>query len=163
MNLQLRNLYGPLYAALHANSATWDAFAANYWPAHGGASYFGGGPVTKEEEERWRLWMREVFAPQNTRIGQLIVENGDLVEDQQFPEAFVAVLAHIAAYRAVMKEWEGGQYDDHTSDLNSPRPELLATVEPIYHRLRAEQSVLIGQVQEVNKSIQATSGPPSGN
>ena len=152
VNLQLRNLYGPLYAALHANNATWDAFAANYWPAHGGRSYFEDGkPLTKQEEQRWRLWMTEVFAPQNARIGELIVQNGDLVEDRDFPAAFVAVLAHIAAYRAVIKEWEARQYGEHTSILNFPREQLLVTVEPIYHRLRAEQSVLIGQVQAVSR------------
>lgn len=158
VNSQLRNLYGPLYAALHANNATWDSFSDNYWPAHDGESYFEvGKPLSNDEREQWMRWMKEVFAPQNEKIAELIVENGDLIEGKEFPEAFVQALAHIAAYRAVIQAWDEGRYDEYTSVIDFPRSELLEAVEPVYHRLREEQAKLIGQVQDLhNQPIQPT-------
>ena len=144
VNLQLRNLYGPLYSTLTANQAIWDAFRKNLWPQHGKAGYFGSGDITDEEKERWRVWMLEVFEPLNTRIEKVILENGDLLVDSELPQEFVDALAHIAAYRALYPKWKDGDFTVHTSLLNFPQG-LLRVIEPAYRGLLQRQKELSGQ------------------
>ena len=145
VNLQLRNLYGPLYATLRANEAVWQAFCEKHWPQHGQPTYFGSGETTDEEGAVWRTWMLEVFEPLNSRIERAILENGDLLEDSELPGEFVEVLAHIASYRALYSKWRNGDFRDHTAALNYPTG-LLKVVEPTYRKLLERQRVLAGQV-----------------
>jgi hypothetical protein len=51
INLQLRNLYGPLYSTLKANQEIWDKFAKKLWPKHGEEEYFGDG-LTQQKRRR---------------------------------------------------------------------------------------------------------------
>ncbi len=144
VNQQLRNLYGPLYSTLKANQAIWDEFHEKLWPKHGQDGYFGDGTnTTKEEEERWRIWMLEVFEPLNARIEKVILENGDLLDESKFPDILVDTLAHIAAYRALYPKWREGDFSVHTSLIDFPMG-LLEAVEPTYHKLLARQRVLSG-------------------
>ncbi|MCR9292384.1 MAG: hypothetical protein NXI32_06675 [bacterium] len=144
VNLQLRNLYGPLYATFRANQAIWDAFCQKFWPAHGQATYFGSGETTEEENERWRTWMLEVFEPLNCRVERAILENGDLLYDNELPQEFVDVLSHIASYRALYPKWKKGDFTEHVGVLNYPAG-LLQIVEPAYHKLLQRQRELSGQ------------------
>lgn len=144
VNLQLRNLYGPLYSTLKANEAIWNEFRKKLWPQHGQGGYFVDG-TTDEEKERWRTWMLEVFEPLNARIEKAILENGDLLDSGGFPDIFIDTLAHIAAYRALYPKWRDGEFSVHTSLIDFPAG-LLAAVEPEYHKLLARQSALSGQV-----------------
>jgi len=144
INLQLRNLYGPLYSTLKANQAIWDEFAKNLWPKHGEEGYFGDGTnTTEEEKERWRIWMLEVFEPLNARIEKVILENGDLLDGSEFPDILVDTLAHIAAYRALYPKWREGDFSYHTSLIDYPMG-LLEAVEPTYLKLLQHQSELSG-------------------
>ena len=144
VNLQLRNLYGPLYSTLKANEAIWSEFVSRLWPEHSQDGYFGDGTnVTDEEKERWRIWMLEVFEPLNSRVEKLILENGDLFEDSKFPDILVDALAHIAAYRALYPKWQEGDFSVHTSLIDFP-PKLLETIEPTYRNLLARQRELSG-------------------
>lgn len=148
-NQQLRCLYGPLYARLRASSAVWNAFVENYWPAHGQRGYFTRGVKTTDEEKaRWRIWMEEVFEPFHAGIEKLIIDHMDLFEDEEFPQAFVDALAHIAAYKAVFRQWKDGDYSEHTSVCNYPAVDLMNVVEPTYLKLRNEQKKLIQGVQQ---------------
>ncbi len=150
VNQQLRLLYGPLYARLLAGSAAWQAFADRYWPSHGQVGFFSEGYETTDgEKARWRLWMKEVFHPLNTKLESLIVDHLDLMEDEEMPQAFVDTLSHIAVYHAVLKQWEDGDYSDHTSIINFPASELMEVVRPAYERLRQEQERLISDTQEM--------------
>lgn len=144
VNLQLRNLYGPLYTTLLANQAIWNAFCHTHWPSHGEASYFGSGQTTEKEKETWRTWMVEVFEPLNLRVERAILENGDLLDGNELPQEFVDVLAHIASYRALYRKWNDGDFSDHTSLLNYPSG-LLQRVEPTYRDLLQRQRSLSGQ------------------
>lgn len=143
VNSQLRDLYGPLYASLRANQSVWKAFTENYWPEHGEDGFFGDGTNTSDKEkETWRIWVIEVFEPLNARIEKSILENGDLLQDGEFPEVFVKALAHIAAYRAVYQRWREGDFSEHTSVCNFP--DLLSEIAPKYHALLDEQRRLTG-------------------
>ncbi|QDT64187.1 hypothetical protein [Calycomorphotria hydatis] len=142
VNMQLRNLYGPLYTTLKANEAIWRKFTTEKWPAHGGDAYFGKElETTPEEKERWRLWMIEVFEPINVRIEKAIIENGDLLIDSKLSEPLINMLAHIAAYRALYPKWQAGDFTDHTSLINFPG-DLLPQVEAAYQKLLKQQRAL---------------------
>ena len=144
VNDQLRLLYGPLYARLAASDAAWNAFWSRHRPSHGQSSYFHPDyKLTAEEQERWRLWMTEVFHPLNKSLEAIIVSHSDLIEDGVMPSAFVSVLAHIATYDAVIAAWEKGDFSHYTSVLNFPGKELAETVQPTYKKLLDKQQRLI--------------------
>lgn len=148
VNDQLRLLYGPLYAVLCAGDAAWEAFSENYWPAHGQESFFPEDEEpTEEETALWRLWMTHVFHPLNEKIEGIIVEHMDLLDDAEVPQAYFDALAHIAAYHAVLRQWEDQDYREHTSIINFPTVDLRNAVEPAFLRLREEQESLIRDVQ----------------
>ena len=146
VNQKLRLLYGPLYARLLAIDTAWKAFAEINWPAHGQSGYFSDGYETTEAEaEVWRVWMRYVFHPMNMKLEEIIVGSLDLVEGGEMPKAFTDALAHIAVYKAVLQEWETGNYERNTSAINFPIAELLAAVEPAYKSLLSRQAYLSGR------------------
>jgi hypothetical protein len=145
VNLQLRNLYGPLYAILKAGDSVWDAFQAKHWPAHGRQGYFGHDDETTDAEKlTWRIWMTEVFEPLNARMESAILNNLDLVEGGEVPQVFLEAIAHVAAYRAVYRRWQDGDFSEHISVFNFPS-EILRVVEPQFKSLLAEQQRLISK------------------
>ncbi len=148
INKQLRELYGPLYARLEANSETWCAFAEKYWPEHGETGYFAGqgdaSKLTETEKQRWITWMTNVFQPQNKKIADLIVDNIDLIEGADIPQSFLNGLAHINAYNAILAQWESGDHSEFVSVNNWPYHELMNDVKPSFNRLRKAQQELLG-------------------
>jgi hypothetical protein len=149
VNQQLRLLYGPLYARLLATDAAWESFWDTNQPAHGQNTYFCTGfETTEDEKKRWRLWMREVFHPSNAKLESLIVDHMDLMEGDDMEDVFIEALAHISVYHAVLKQWEEGDFSEHSSVINFPDAALLETVEPAYKRLRKEQEELISFTQK---------------
>jgi hypothetical protein len=156
VNLQLRKLYGPLYAELQTGQAVWAAFAQNFWPAHGQRSYFAEGyATTKKEREVWRHWMTYVFQPHNERIERIILENGDLLEEPELPPSFINLMTHVATYKAVIQKWAKKDFSQIRSISNFPGLELMLTVEPVYHALRNEQVKLLGQLSKKKRNAAA--------
>lgn len=144
VNDQLRLLYGPLYATLIAGDAAWAAFSKKYWPAHGQSGYFAPEfDLTDVEKARWILWMRDVFHPANERLERIILDHLDLVEGGTAPPVFTETLAHIAVYRAVLRQWENEDFSEYVSVVNFPAAELMQTVEPVYRALLKKQQRLI--------------------
>jgi hypothetical protein len=141
VNLQLKNLYGPLYATGRASEIAWQAFRSRYRP---GKAFFGTQPAPNDDElAAWRLWMSEVFMPLNLRLEKTIVENGDLIIEEQMPECFLSLCAHVAAYKPVMKNWQSGDYSQLMSVSNYP-DDLLKYVESTYSELKHTQAALLG-------------------
>ena len=158
INLQLKNLYGPLYATAHASEIAWQAFRSVYRP---GKSFFRTQPPPNEEElAAWRLWMVEVFMPLNLRLERVIVDNGDLIMEKQMPDCLLRLCSHVAAYKPVMKRWQDGDYSEFLS--LSPYPEdLLEYVESCYSELKVKQAALLGSLKVMamhNKSLDASGG-----
>jgi hypothetical protein len=141
---QLSDLYGPLLAVASAGNATWLAFRRQYRP--GGAFWGKSRPApTPEEAAAWRLWMTTVFMPLNRRIRDVIVDHADLLDEERIPELLLEVCAHVAAYEPVVKEWETGNYDQHTTPMNFPSVQLLAYSRERFQDLKAEQNRLLQQ------------------
>jgi hypothetical protein len=141
VNCQLRDLYGPLRALGHAGDAAWAQFRSGCRP---GVSFFRSDPPPSEEELlAWRTWMREVFIPLHQRMEQVILSNLHLIVGGLVPSCIPTLLAHIAAYRPIIKRWDGGDFEIHFSGLSYPRTYLRDYVDKIYESLTEEQHDLL--------------------
>lgn len=142
---QLRELYGPLYALMESADKSWRAFrvqierpTGSFWDADT--------PPTEQERAAWRLWMRHVLMPLNLRIEAVLVERADLLEGNEMPASLLDLLAHIAAYKAVLRGWEEGDYSRHISVIDYPI-EANRYVKREYLKLKELQQTLIGVVE----------------
>jgi hypothetical protein len=141
---QLSDLYGPLFARASASNATWLMFRQQYRP---GGSFWGkpGPPPTPEEASAWRLWISTVFMPLTRQMRDVIVDHADLLDEDHVPDLLLAVCAHVAAYEALLKQWEDGNYAQHTTPINFPSRQLLAYSEERVRYLKGEQRLLLQQ------------------
>lgn len=85
--------------------------------------------------------------PNNLRLEALIVNNADLLIETRVPECLLTLCAHVAAYKAVLKQWEEDNFTAHTSPIIFPRSALREYVGPAYRRLKEEQAELLGKLQ----------------
>jgi len=144
VNLQLKNLYGPLYAMSESSKIAWKKFRSKYRPT---GSFFGTStPPSLEDLKAWRLWMSEVFMPLNLKKEKTIVENGDLIIEKEMPQCFIEFCAHVAAYKPVIKKWESGDYSEYLSANNFP-VEFDKYVKKSYETLKDEQSNLLNSLK----------------
>lgn len=104
VNAQLNDLYLPLRAKLEANDQTWNEFVKNRLP--GRKVIFDGSPLTKQEIETWRNFMRNTFQKQNREMSEIITKNTDLLVDGRLPTMFKLVISHTEAYNAVIAQWK---------------------------------------------------------
>jgi hypothetical protein len=155
-NQQLRRLYGPLYAIERAEGEAWAAFRSLY---RSNKSFWKSDPPpSAAEQAAWRLWMVEVFHPMNLRMERVIIENADLLEDDQIPECLLALCAHVAAYKAVLKQWEQGDYSRNLSVIDFPRQALREYVTSRYNDLKFRQGKLLSSLGE-RKAVASGEGP----
>ncbi len=142
LNHQLSDLYGPLFALQTSATYIWTEFRARN--RAGFSSYWDpSAPPSTVEEQAWRLWMREVFMPLNLQMSDVIVRNAALLEESTVPECLLRLCAHVAAYRAVMKKWKGGDYSENTSWMTFPREDLVHYTSETFRRLKEEQRRLL--------------------
>ena len=142
---QLREFYGPLYALTESADKSWRAFRLQVGRPTG--SFWNATPPPNDHERAaWRLWMTHVLMPLNTRIESVIVDKADLLEGNEMPACLLDLLAHIAAYKAVLKSWETGDYSRHLSVIDYP-DEVSRYAKREYLRLKSFQQSLIGIVE----------------
>jgi hypothetical protein len=140
---QLSDLYGPLFATASASKATWLTFREQVRPGGGAFWDRPGPPPSTEERAAWRLWMTTVFMPLNRRMRDVIVDHADLLDEERIPDLLLEVCAHVAAYEAVLRQWEQSDYSEHTTRINFPADELLRYASEGVRRLKAEQNRLL--------------------
>lgn len=148
---QLQYLYGPMMALSDASRQAWEKFREECRPS--GPFFDRSDPPTKEEIEKWRLWVSEVFMPINLKLEKIIIENAHLLDTESMPRSFQLLLAHIATYRAVIKKWpdcpisKDASFDEivsqNTARLNFPE-RLGSEVTKVFNTLKKRQSKLIG-------------------
>lgn len=54
----------------------------------------------------------------------MVIQNADLLEESEVPDCLLTLCAHVAAYKAVLKKWESGDFSESTSIVNFPREEI---------------------------------------
>ena len=146
VSLQLRDLYGPLYSLDRAAKEAWLTFrklhrptTPRFWdPAN---------PPSAEDAAAWRLWMTEVFMPINLRMEQVIIGRADLLIEPKMPKCLLDFCAHVAAYKAIVKQWGKDDFSLHVASVSYPWEPLRKYVTSSYEVLMKEQSVLLSRKQ----------------
>lgn len=141
LNRQLQELYGPLLALVHAGNRSWDVFRSQHRPS---GSYWGSEPPPNDDEARaWRLWVSTVFMPLNRQMRDVIVAHADLLQEDDVDPCLLDLCAHVAAYEAILKRWEGDDYAEHAPPLAFPRRELSEYASDSFRRLKSRQNALL--------------------
>jgi hypothetical protein len=139
---QLREFYGPLYALTETSERSWIAFRHQVKRPHG--SFWNAiPPPNNAEKAAWRLWMRYVLMPLNLQIEAVLIKHSDLLEGSGMPQCLLDLMAHIAAYKAVLKAWEEKDYSLHISVIDYP-VEVNRYVKNSYLTLKSRQQELLG-------------------
>jgi len=145
VNRQLGELYGPLFALVAGSRQAWGAFRKRYRPEQ---KFWTGDPSpTDEEAAAWRLWMREVFMPINLRVEDVIVGKADLLDETEMPMPFLQLVAHVAAYKTVIKRWDQADFTENIALVAFPRSDLLPLVQKRFAMLKEEQQALLGELR----------------
>ena len=148
VNRQLGDLYGPLFALSQASNRAWLAFRTVYRPD---IAFFGeGAPPTKEELKAWRLWMKTVFMPNNSKMYELVLSKSDLLIESEMPACLLDLCAHVTAYETVLKRWEDNDFSEHTSLIDYPTEEIITYTQRSFEMLKAEQAKLIGKKSQLS-------------
>ncbi len=87
--------------------------------------------------------MTEVFMPMNLKMENIILANSHLIVGGRFPDCFHQLLAHIAAYKPVLKKWAEGDFSDHVSVIDFPTAALRDYLETSLGLLQKEQQELL--------------------
>jgi hypothetical protein len=140
---QIDELYGPLYVitqtgqilfhALHAKSLREGRLLINQ-----------DAPDSAEKISDWRIWVEEVFQPLNEQLEQVLINKAHLIIEDDMPQCLRRFLAHSAGYKAVIKKWQMGNFDDVSSVVEYPN-EIQEYAEEAYQMLKLKQKKLIGK------------------
>jgi hypothetical protein len=172
---QIRLLYGPLTVLCETRKAAFNAMMdgrERKISSDGVRHFFDGSKLAADELRQWRLWRTEVLTPLVVQMETAILANGHLIEGTKMPPSFLLLMAHVASYKAVIKNWEyivqndkdagtlmideqvegsDGDYDPrvpHTGVINFPE-EFRTDVAAAYQRLKIKQADLIRITQHV--------------
>lgn len=140
---QLQHLYGPLYALVLSNTASYMAFRKTFRPNK--PLFDKDDPLTSEEREIWRAWAEHVFVPSNLRIRDVIERHAHLVRGNSMPELFRTMLAHVESSKLVLPALADGQL--HLLDAFPDWPkEFEGYVTEEYLAVAEEHERLLGRV-----------------
>jgi hypothetical protein len=139
---QLKELYGPILALVSASRAAYEGFRSICRP---GVRFFADSPgPTDQELAYWRLWMKEVFMPYFEVMAKLITDHADLLDEDEIPDCFLELCAHVAANKAVIKAWDAGDFSRHTAVNYFPEKSLDPYVRTRFTELKKAQAALHG-------------------
>jgi hypothetical protein len=99
---QIEKLYAPLATLCSTRQAAMDVLLK--MQKRDGA-YFDGEKRTSEQMQEWRDWRIEVFMLILLQMQETILKNVHLLEGADMPKSFTKLLAHIAAYKDIIKRW----------------------------------------------------------
>lgn len=153
VNKQLNEFYGPLFVATQAGAIAAEALRKKLGQK---AVFVNRQLPTAAELAEWRVWLPNVLMPINDFREQLILKNAHLIRETDFPPCLLQFVAHVAAYKAVLKRWEEGDFEEILSIIDFPR-ELESYSTRSYTELKHEQARLIGLTTPIEKaSIKGT-------
>jgi hypothetical protein len=144
VNDQVRLLYGPLLAAVHAARAAHAAMVRGHSPDGSVAAFAAAARADPAGPEgaAYRHWMREVLQPLNERAAAAIVGHVDLLEGAAVEPALLQFVAHVSAYRVCLKRWAEGALDEWSA---VPYPDALPEyAEREFKRVKRRQAELLG-------------------
>ena len=140
---QLSDFYGPLLALSRAGERSWAAFMDKYRPE---ARWFWDeeAPPTEEQVNVYRLWVRQVFMPLNTRMVDVVTSKADLLDESHVPDILLQLCAHVASFQAILKRWDDEDFSENAPGIPLPGVQINEYAEATFRRLKAEQNQLLG-------------------
>ena len=119
INKRINEFYGPLYIALEESLTAYQALLSKL---HRESSFYEHGKIPTDcEMQYWRIWVESVFMPLNLRVEKIILENAYLIKEQAIPECLLKFVTHVSAYKAILKQWESGDFSEWTSIIPFPQ------------------------------------------
>jgi len=135
VNQRLNEFYGPLYVATVAGNIAYRSLLRKQGKTQCH-------PILDSEMKEWVLWMRTIFMPLNDVREKIIIENAHLIVEEQMPQCLLDFVTHVVGYKALLSEWDEGDFTERRSTIGWP-PEFDLYVERSYQALKAEQTRLL--------------------
>ena len=151
VNRQLAELYGPLFALVHASNRAFEKFHDVHWPDR--RNFFEAGVAASVEDSVvWRRWMTHAFMPLNRRMVDVVIAHSDLLREEELPACLLDLCAHVAGYEPVIARWSEPDFtslapEEHLAPISFPAATLTKYVDETFAGLRREQAELIALVQ----------------
>ena len=152
---QLKELYGPLLACVSATKSAYDAMVRQHAAAAGGvvAGLQGAAAATHFRDavradshgaaaEAYRTWVRVVLMPLSERAMKTVIEHADLLESTTIEPLLLQLVAHVSAYRVILRRWEEGALAEG-SHISYPDG-VHAWASEQFRRLKRRQAELLG-------------------
>ena len=110
VNRQVRLLFGPLLACVNSSKAAYEAMAGQHGLPGRPEAFAHSIRSDPEgpEAQAYRRWMKEVLQPLNERAAALVFEHSDLLDAATISPVLLRFIAHVAANRVMLSEWERG-------------------------------------------------------
>ncbi|GAB4822370.1 hypothetical protein N2152v2_009416 [Parachlorella kessleri] len=144
VNDQVKLLYGPLLACVHATRAAYSAMVKQHSPngtVEGFQKARHDNP-SGAEGQAYRKWMKEVLQPLNQKAKDVIVNFMNLLDTPTVHPLLLQLVAHVSAYSVILKRWEEGAVDEWSV---VPYPDkLLEHVEREFLKVKKKQADLLG-------------------
>jgi hypothetical protein len=135
VNQRLNEFYGPLYVATVAGNIAYRSLLRKQGKTQCH-------PILDSEMKEWMLWMRTIFMPLNDVREKIIIENAHLIVEEQMPQCLLDFVTHVVGYKALLSEWDEGDFTERRSTIGWP-PEFDLYVERSYQALKGEQTRLL--------------------
>lgn len=155
INDQVRLLYGPLLACVHATRAAFSAMVKQHSP---NGTVQGLRKAIKEnprggEAQAYRKWMKEVLQPLNQKAKDVVVNRLDLLDTPSVHPLLLQYVAHVSAYSVILKRWEEGAFEEWSV---VPYPDkLLEYVEREFLKVKRKQAQLLGMKEDTKAAAEA--------
>ena len=136
--------YGPLLALCAATKSAYDAMVRQHSSDGSLATFIRGikEDPSGAEGVAYRHWIRCVLQPLNEKAADVIVNHLNLLESRVIHPSLLQLVAHVNAYRVLLRRWEEGLVD-YQSYLPYP-DDLERWVSEAFDKLKARQADLIG-------------------
>ena len=143
-NDQVRLLYGPLLASISASRSAYAAMVRQHSPdgtVDGLVRAIRDWP-DGPEGSAYRHWMKSVLQPLNERAADIIINHLNLLESANIDPVLLQFVAHVSAYRVILKMWEEGATGEWSA-VSFPN-KLPAYVDQEFKRVKRKQNMLLG-------------------
>jgi hypothetical protein len=87
--------------------------------------------------------MKEVFAPRNRQLYDLVVSKADLLIEEEMPSCLLILCAHVASYEVVLHQWGKGNFS-HDRPLVDFPGDIYDYASHSFTLLKSQQLRLLG-------------------
>ena len=138
---RLNEFYGPLFVACVAADLGYKTLLKRL---NRRTVFDPNDPLTKEQLQEWRSWIKLVVIPLDDIREQLILHNAHLIREDEMPDCLLRYVAHVYTYRAVLTNMDELDDNSHYEAPGDVLQEVYDYAVRSYRELKAAQLRLIG-------------------